>query len=102
VRRLKFEPQRVVLVLSDGTEEPWDPEASRLGPDGAVYARVKEGAPRGPFEAKFTRHAQASLEPVLVEAEPAGSTGPFHASERVGVRIGGRVHAIAAKNARFG
>jgi uncharacterized protein len=101
VRALRFEPQRIVLVLSDGTEEAWDPESSRIGPDGAVYARVKEAAPRGPFEAKFTRHAQASLGTVLVDAAAAGAE-PDDPAERVLVRIGDHVHAIAAKNARFG
>ena len=92
VRSLRVEPQRVVLVLSDRTEEAWTPETSRIGDDGAIYARVKEAAPRGPFEAKFTPHAQGSLEPLLVEM----------AEGRPGVRIGGGIHAIAAKNARFG
>ncbi len=90
VRSLRVEPDRVVLVLSDGTEEAWVPEETRSGADGALYARVKAGAPGGPFEAKFTRHAQGSLEPLLVEApEPA-------------VAIGGELHVIAAKQARFG
>jgi len=57
----------VVLVLSDGTEEAWDPSSTRTGPDGALYATVKARARGGPFEAKFSRHAQGSLEPLLVE-----------------------------------
>ena len=92
VRALRLEPDRVVLRLSDGTEEPWEPESTRAGPDGALYAVVKRGAARGPFEAKFSRHAQASLEPILVpsaDGEPA-------------VRVGGSVHAIGAKSAAFG
>jgi hypothetical protein len=67
VRALRTEPERVVLLLSDGSEETWDPSASRIGPGGAVYATIKASALRGPFEAKFTRHAQASLAPLLVE-----------------------------------
>jgi hypothetical protein len=78
VRAVRIEPQRIVLALSDATEEDWDPSASRVGPDGALYATVKRAAPRGPFEAKFTRHAQASLAPALAEGtkgEPAVRIG---------------------------
>jgi hypothetical protein len=64
---LRVEPARVVLVLSDRSEEPWDPSTTRTGAGGALYARVKQGAPGGPFEARFTPFAQGSLEPVLVE-----------------------------------
>lgn len=90
VRALRVEPARVVLLLSDGTEEPWDPGATRVGDDGALYAAVKRDAARGPFEAKFSRHAQTSLAPLLVEgASPA-------------VRVDGQVHVIGAKAAVFG
>lgn len=51
----------VTLVLSDGSSETLDPATVTEGPDGALYARVKAGAPGGPFEAKLTRHAQTSL-----------------------------------------
>jgi hypothetical protein len=85
VRAIRVEPHSIVLALSDGTEEPWEPEASRVGGDGAVYAVVKRGARKGPYEAKFSRHAQTSLEPVLV------GTGP------ISVRIGERIRAIAAQ-----
>ncbi len=64
-----LEPERVVLLLSDDSEEEWDPAASRVGPNGAVYARVKASERGGPFEAKFTRHAQTSLAPLLVEGD---------------------------------
>src|ERR1700712_3343734 len=40
VRALRLEPARIVLVLSDGTEEAWDPSTSRVGPDGALRANV--------------------------------------------------------------
>jgi hypothetical protein len=93
VTALRLEPERVVLVLSDGTEEAWDPAATRQGAGGALYTAVKRDARGGAFEAKFTRHAQASLAPVLVE------TGEAEAPQ---VRIGGRVHAIGAKAERFG
>jgi hypothetical protein len=98
VRTLRIEPERIVLVLSDGTEEVWDPEATRVGPDAALYAPVKREARGGPYEAKFSQHAQASLEPVLLVGE-GGSSGDC---DEPAVRIGSRVHLIAAKGARFG
>ncbi len=67
VRSLREEGGRVLLVLSDGTEEAWEPSSTRVGPSGALYARVKAEARGGPFEAKFTRHAQTQLAPMLVE-----------------------------------
>jgi hypothetical protein len=87
VRALRMGPERVVLLLSDGTEENWDASTSRIGAEGAVYASVKAGAPRGPFEAKFTRHAQASLAPLLVEG----------AGGMPAVRIGGSVQRLPAR-----
>jgi hypothetical protein len=57
---------KVTLQLFDGSEEPLDPGALSVTPDGAVYARVKGGA----FEARFSRHAQAELGPLLTSAEP--------------------------------
>jgi hypothetical protein len=92
VDALRIEPGQVVLRLYDGTEEPWDPQATRVGGDGALYTPVKHNAPGGPFEAKFSRHAQASLEPVLV---PSAEGGPA-------VLVGGGVHAIGAKRPAFG
>jgi hypothetical protein len=77
VRSLGVERDRVMLLLSDGSEEPWDPRSSRVGQDGAVYARVKASA-NGPYEAKFTPHAQSSLAPLLLEG----------AGDRPAVKIG--------------
>jgi uncharacterized protein len=54
------------LVLFDDTEEPLDPDTLSIGEGGVVYARVKKGA----FEARFSRHAQTQLAPLLVHAEP--------------------------------
>lgn len=68
VQFVRLEPERIVLVLSDGTDEPWRPEASRVARDASLYTTVKSGAPGGPYEAKFTRHALTSLAPVLVES----------------------------------
>jgi uncharacterized protein len=90
VRAIRVDPASIVLSLSDCTEETWDPAATRVGDDGALYAMVKQSAPAGPYEAKFTRHAQTSLNPVLLDAQPPR------------VRIGDRVYAIGAKDRRFG
>lgn len=59
----------IALVLSDGTTEPWDPSTSHVGEDDALHARVKVDARGGPFEARFSRHAQNALASVLVEHE---------------------------------
>jgi hypothetical protein len=83
VRGLRLEPERVVLRLSDGTEEAWVPESSRIGANDALYALVKRQARGGPFEAKFTRHAQAALAPILVDGDPPR------------VRIGDGVHVVS-------
>lgn len=90
VRALRPSAEGVELLLSDGTEEPWTPETTRIGDSGALYARVKAVARGGPFEARFSRHAQTSLAPMLVEADPPA------------VRIGSEVHAIGAKTPPFG
>jgi hypothetical protein len=47
----------LVLRLSDGTEERWDPTQSRTGANDALYTRVKATARGGPYEARFSRHA---------------------------------------------
>jgi hypothetical protein len=84
VRAVRIEEDRVVLVLSDGSEEPWDPSKTEVHPSSAIYTLVKANARGGPFRAKFTRHAQASLAPVLEEAD-GGS---------VAARVGGRLTRI--------
>jgi hypothetical protein len=91
VRGVRIEDDRVVLRLSDGTEEAWDPATARIGTGDALYTRVKASAPGGPYEAKFTPHAQTSLAPVLAD------TGPDAGADAggVSVRIGGRLHVVA-------
>jgi hypothetical protein len=84
VRSVRAEPERIVLVLSDGTEEPLDPTTARIGPDDGLYVRVKSAAPGGPYEAKFTQHAQTSLAPMLVPGE--------HEDDPVALRIGSRLY----------
>ncbi len=115
VRSVKLTADAIVLVLSDGTEEPWDPGASRIGADAAIYTRVKAGSERGPFEAKFTRFAQAELGPALRETEDdpsadgqdgqdgqgaQGAQGARGAQDKPpkapAVAIGGRVMRIGA------
>jgi hypothetical protein len=93
VRSIRIEPERIVLLLNDGSEEAWEPETTRVGKGGALYATVKRGATGGPYEAKFTRHAQSSLEPILAEGTP---------NYTAAVLVGGRLHGIEAKNPRFG
>jgi hypothetical protein len=61
---------------------------------------VKREAAGGPFEAKFTQHAQASLAPVLVDGD--GQNDESSLKGAPWVRIGGRLHAIAPKTAGFG
>jgi uncharacterized protein len=56
-------PDGPVLVLFDGSEEPLEPAALRLGDDGVFSTRVKGGA----FDARFLRNAQLELAPWLEE-----------------------------------
>src|SRR6202012_5079264 len=86
VRAVRLAGDAITLVLSDGAEEPWDPAGTRVGAGDALYTTVKRQAKGGPFEAKFTPHAQAALEPALIE----GPSGPA-------VRIGGAIVAIGGE-----
>jgi hypothetical protein len=102
VRSVRVEGDRAILVLSDGTEEPWSPEASRVGADAGLYVPVKAGVKGGPYEAKFSRHAQASLGPLLVPP-PVPLPLPLEGRPALpAVRIGAKIHAIGAKGAHFG
>ncbi len=65
VRSVRLLPDAVMLALSDDTEEALVPETLRVGRADALYARVKGGA----FEARFSRHAQTSLAPLLTEGK---------------------------------
>ena len=80
VRSVRIEPECVVLRLSDGSEEAWDPEKTRVSGDG-LYTRVKSGA----FEARFDRHAQIALGSILEET-PGG---------RLAVKIGPRLVVLS-------
>ncbi len=55
-----------VLRLFDGSEEPLDPASLSIDDDGVVCARVRGGR----MEARFLRHAQTGLAPLLVESDP--------------------------------
>jgi hypothetical protein len=66
VDALRVEPGgSVTLRLFDGSEETLDPATLALGTDGVVYARAKGG-----LEARFSRHAQTQLAPLLQESDP--------------------------------
>ena len=70
VRALGGTPERPRLVLSDRSEEPFDPAELSVGAGGELYTRVKGGE----YEARFTPSAQLSLAPYLVEG-PRGEPG---------------------------
>jgi hypothetical protein len=102
VRSLTIEKDRVLLHLSDGTEEPFDPASARVGTDGALYVRVKRATKGGPYDAKFTRHAQTELAPLLVDArEGSDAGGRTNAGEggnapRLALEIGGKIVQIGS------
>ncbi len=82
VRSIAVTDDDVVLLLSDGTEETWAPETTRVAAGGALYTKVKRGKEVGvpgskmvpaEFEAKFSRHAQLALAPYLRDASGDGS-----------------------------
>ncbi len=91
VQAIRAEGDRIVLLLSDGSQEAWNPRASRTDADEALYTTVKRNAPGGPYEAKFTRHAQASLGPYLVD------TG---LGQPVAVRVGSTIVPVGSRAAR--
>jgi hypothetical protein len=79
---VSVEPQgdQLSLALSDQSRELLDPTTLRVGARDALYLRVKQGQ----FDARFSRHAQAALEPYVVERSD-GSPG---------LRLGGRTVAL--------
>jgi hypothetical protein len=81
VRGLRLEAERVLLLLSDGTEEPLVADTLESGRRDALYVRVKGGA----FEARFTPAAQSALAPLLVEGSD-GAPALEIAGKRHGVR----------------
>ena len=87
VRSIKTTDDDVILVLSDGTEEKWAPETTRIAESGAMYTRVKRDAKVGPFEAKFSRHAQLALAPFL---------GPSSEPDKLTISLKNKQISIAA------
>ena len=73
VLHLRNEDGDAVLRLSDGTEETLEPSTLREGTEGELYVSVKRGPDArsrgGPFDAKFSRHAQTQLSPYLFEED---------------------------------
>jgi hypothetical protein len=67
VNAIDADDARVYLRLSDRTGEALDPATLRLGEDGVLTARVKNGR----AEARFSRDAQFALGQLLV---PEGSS----------------------------
>jgi hypothetical protein len=88
VVRVHEEAGALHLELSDGTDETWDPRATRVGEGGALYVPVKASAKGAPFEAKLTRHAQSSLAPWLVASADGAPA----------IRVGDRTFPIATPN----
>ncbi len=80
VRSIRLSRDSVGLELSDETEENLAPETLRTGAGDALYAKVKGGR----FEARFSRHAQTALAPLLAET-PDGV---------VELRIGGHAYRV--------
>jgi hypothetical protein len=80
VLSVRLQPDGVMLVLSDETEEPLIPETLRVGRGEALYAKVKGGS----FEARFSRHAQTALAPAITEGK----------SGRLALRVGQREYEL--------
>jgi hypothetical protein len=62
---VREEGGRLLLLLSDASESPLDPETLVTGARGALYATVKGGK----FRARFRQEAQTALAPWLSSAE---------------------------------
>jgi hypothetical protein len=72
------EGERLLLRLSDDSEEPLVLESLRVDAEGAIRCEVKHAAKGGPYAARFDRHAAAALGELLHEVEG-----------RVVLRVGG-------------
>lgn len=79
-RRAEVAGDEVTLVLHAGERAPLRPETLRAGPDGALYADVRDGT----WTARLSPEAALDLAPLLVEHEGG-----------VALRLGGRAHPIA-------
>ena len=65
VRSIRVTDDAIMLRLSDGTEEEWQSDGTRIAASGAIYTHVKRAKNPGRYEAKFSRHAQLALAPYL-------------------------------------
>ena len=65
VRSLRWEGERALAVLADGSEEPLDLASVRVQPNGRAYCRVKEGR----LEARISPSAWGALADHLEERE---------------------------------
>lgn len=78
-RRAEAGPDGVTLCLQAGERAPLRPETLREGPDGALYADVRDGT----WTARLSPEAALDLAPLLVEHEGDAA-----------LRLGDRVHPI--------
>jgi uncharacterized protein len=69
VVRVEADGEGLAVILNDGSREPLQPEALRLGPGEVPYATVKEGR----FQARFSRAAAYQLLQRLEEDPDSGS-----------------------------
>jgi hypothetical protein len=65
VRSLRWQDERALLHLSDGSEEELACKTLRISPSGAVYAQVKGGR----FSARFSTSAWGTLGERIVERD---------------------------------
>ena len=65
VKSTRVNDNTIDLLLSDGSTEPWHIESTTLDSAGKLQTIVKQDMAFGPFPAKFSRHAQQALEPLL-------------------------------------
>lgn len=69
VRSAKIDGDAIEVTLSDGSIERIDPTMLRLADDGSLRCEVKAHARRGPYPARFDRHAMIALGEVLNERD---------------------------------
>jgi len=67
VRNARIEGDAIVGTLTDGSEERIDPGSLSVDDAGTIGCTVKARARKGPYPAKFARHAQLALSELLRE-----------------------------------
>jgi hypothetical protein len=91
VQALRLEPDRIVLILGDGTEEAWAPDATRIGADSAQRreAGITEGLTRPSSPVTRGRHSSPCwCKPGTVEMPPCASDPASSSSEDGKARFG--------------